>query len=286
VNLTNKWQILRPRNKLLQIKSFVVDAEQLLGLLVVVVLVLLLVRLDLTELFSVQVDTGHAALAHLADEPVVGLEAVHKQRQKVPRAHPLGQHLGPLVLQQIDDACDYNNGDDDPKNAYQYNAICVCQREGEHDRRNDEERQQQVGKCKPPVLGRDLAKLLAHGQRPAHERQRVEDEDARDVEEKVAQRYLHCVLDHFGARRERRQYGCGCRADVGAQAQRVHAVHRDDSHADERRQCRGEHRRRLHEEGGAGADQDGQVARQPGHVRNVGVDCALDHHCHWTCWDN
>ena len=254
--------------------------------MVLVLFPLLLVRLDLAELFNVLLDAGHAALAHLADKPVVGLEAVHKQRQKVPRAQPLRQHLGPLVLHQIDDACHYSDDNDDPKNADQHNAICVCQREAEHDRRNDEERQQQVGECKPPVLSSDLAEPLAHGQGPAHKRQRVEDEDARDVEEKVAQRDLHCVLDHFGACRERRQDGRGRGADVGAQAQRVHAVHRDDAHADERRQCRGEHRRRLHEEGGAGADQDGQVARQPGHVRNVGVDRALDHHCHWTCWDD
>lgn len=53
--------------------------------------------------------------------------------------------------------------------------------------RHQEEHQDKVHDGKPAVAGRDVAEEFAHGKREPHEGDRVEDEDAKHVEEQVHQ---------------------------------------------------------------------------------------------------
>ena len=98
----------------------------------------------------------------------------------------------------------------------------------------------------------------------------------------MAQRDLQRVLKFRGVGGQRRQQTGRRRSNVGSQRQRVDALDADDADADQRRQGRREHRTGLHDERDDGAEQHRQVARQPRHVRNVGVDDALDQIGHVT----
>ena len=87
--------------------------------------------------------------------------------------------------------------------------------------------------------------------------------------------------------RERSKHAGDARANIGAEDRRVHAVHRDDSDADEGGEGRGGDRGGLHADRDDESDEHRDVPREPaqwdGHaaaleVREVAVDGAMEPH--------
>ena len=64
-------------------------------------------------------------------------------------------------------------------------------REAKDDCRENEEHEKKVGNRKPSVSRGDVAQALGKRNRPAHEGNRIEEEDTCDVEAKMYQSYLN-----------------------------------------------------------------------------------------------
>ena len=213
-----------------------------------------------------------------ADEPrnesIGRLEGARPQREPLPVAQYHGQPERSEPLHQGDDS-DGRQGAHDQHGRHQHgNAAGDGQQQ--HRGRQQEEHEDQVGHREPAVFGRGLAQEFGHGNGDAGARHREEEQNARDVEQEVAQRDLQRVAQLLRFGRQGGDQRRGRRPDVGAQRQRVDAFQADDAHAHQRRQCRREHRTALHQERHESADQQRQVVGDPRHVRHVGVDHPSD----------
>ena len=94
----------------------------------------------------------------------------------------------------------------------------------------------------------------------AHNRNRIPDEDAEDVEEEMCERDLERLLEDLAVGGEGGEDGGEGGPDVGAESQRVHALEVQDSDADQWREGGREDRTALYQHREAGAEEDGHVA--------------------------
>ena len=164
------------------------------------------------------------------DETVQRLQRPHEQRQELPVAQDDRQELRPLALHHTNQAdCEDQDGYGH-QNAQQ--RPVSGHRQAEDDGRQDEEHADQVGDGEPAVLGRRLAEKLGHRNGNSSHRNRIEQYDAGDVEQQVAQRNLQRVAQVLGVGRHGSDQTGRRRADIGAQRQWVHSFDGDDSDSD------------------------------------------------------
>ena len=195
---------------------------------------------------------------HGPDDSIHRLQRPHPRRQPIPRLQRGRQTLSPVPLEHRQrrgtDRNDAEDGQDDGQNTV------TRRREPEHDQRHDEEHPDQVDDGEPPVSGGGGAEPLGQADRQAGRRQRVEERDAGDVEQKVAEGDLQSGLEAVGRRRQRGQHPGTRRADVGTERQRVDALEGEDADTDQRSQGRREHRAALNERSQYRSGQHSHVA--------------------------
>ena len=109
-------------------------------------------------------------------------------RDRLPAPQLSGQAPGPLGLYALDDAHGDGNGADGDENGGQH--VPAQDGEAEDGQREQEEHADEVDDGEPAVLGRSVAQELGGGDGRPEEGQGVEDDDARDVEEEVAEGHL------------------------------------------------------------------------------------------------
>lgn len=126
-----------------------------------------------------------AAAGQQREQVIPGLQRVHPQRQEVPGLQLPRQDARAARLQDIEDHHHEDQEDDGHPHAHQHRP--AGQREAEHGQRGQEEEEEQVEDGEPAVLGRDGAQSLGQADGQAGEGDRVPQNDARDVEEEVAQ---------------------------------------------------------------------------------------------------
>ena len=145
-------------------------------------------------------ETGH-------DQSVERLQRPNRFWQEFPALQFSRQQLGFTALEHVDDGDEEEEGGDGDEDDVDGDG--AGQREEEDDAGEDEEHSEKINESKPTVFRRCVIKHLKMCQShviskqgqylcqrywPAHERQRIEERDANDVEHEVDKCNLHLMM--------------------------------------------------------------------------------------------
>ena len=134
-----------------------------------------------------------AAEADLLHDVVEGLQGAQGPRQELPGPELGGQAAGPLGLHALHHAHEDGHQGDGDADGGQH--VPAQDGQAEDPQGQQEEHADEVDDGEPAVLGRGVAQELGGRDGRAEEGQRVEDDDARDVEEEVAEGHLQRAGD-------------------------------------------------------------------------------------------
>lgn len=130
-----------------------------------------------------------AADRRLRNQSVEGFERTHPLRQEVPRLEPGGQTTGAVSLHHIHHG--YEDGHSQERSPNTGHHPPARQREAEHQRGQEQKAKEEVKDSEPAVLGGALAQDTSHPDWETQEGKRIPEQNAKDVEEEMAQSDLY-----------------------------------------------------------------------------------------------
>ncbi len=196
------------------------------------------------------------------------LKVIHVLREGL-HGVGLGLHLGELLGKDLvsvghlepedseDDTKQESNSDDGSQNSQSGNTLGEEEGKSQQESREDQEANNDVDDREDSQDASGLTQAAGSIERDVtHERNRVPDDDSRDVEEQVGKSDLH----GFGGGKKGGKEGSDGGSNVGSQSDREHLFNTDDVHTDQRSEDRGGDGRRLDKNGDSNSDKDGQVS--------------------------
>lgn len=130
---------------------------------------------------------------NLPHDAIVRLKGAHPHRKELPVPELGWQDFRPFVLDNFHDSHDDNQQDDGTQHSQQH--VPAGDGQSEHEGGKDEEHEEDVDDSEPSVIGRAVSEKFCHRNSRPEEWERVEDANADDVEEKMAEGHLQRVLE-------------------------------------------------------------------------------------------